>query len=159
MSAPLLEVEGVGKTYAMGGIFSRQHFDAVADVSFTLDAARPEIFTVVGESGVYRLPTSGGAPSLVLDATGMGIVRDVAVGPGVLYLVAGGEIDVIDTSNGRMQEDAGGRVFRYDLTSGTLTPLTPEDGPWYRRLALHPEGDRLLAEREGNLWMLETPGT
>ncbi|HEX5078269.1 MAG TPA: ABC transporter ATP-binding protein [Geminicoccaceae bacterium] len=51
MSAPLLEVDGVGKTYAMGGIFSRQHFDAVADVSFTLDAARPEIFTVVGESG------------------------------------------------------------------------------------------------------------
>ena len=53
---------------------------------------------------------------------------------------------------------AGGRVFRYDLSSGTFTPLTPEDGPWYRRLALHPDGSRLLAEREGNLWMLETPG-
>ncbi|MGH6917383.1 MAG: ABC transporter ATP-binding protein, partial [Geminicoccaceae bacterium] len=51
MSAPLLEVEGVTKTYAMGGILSRQHFDAVAEVSFALDAGRPEIFTVVGESG------------------------------------------------------------------------------------------------------------
>jgi ABC-type oligopeptide transport system ATPase subunit len=51
MSAPLLEVEGVTKTYAMGGLFSRQHFDAVADVNFALDAGRPEIFTVVGESG------------------------------------------------------------------------------------------------------------
>ncbi len=51
MSAPLLEVDGVTKAYAMGGILSRKHFDAVADVSFTLDAARPEIFTVVGESG------------------------------------------------------------------------------------------------------------
>jgi ABC-type oligopeptide transport system ATPase subunit len=51
MSAPLLEVQGVTKSYAMGGIFSRQHFDAVADVSFALAAERPEIFTVVGESG------------------------------------------------------------------------------------------------------------
>jgi ABC-type oligopeptide transport system ATPase subunit len=51
MSTPLLEVQGVSKTYAMGGIFSRQRFDAVADVSFALAAERPEIFTVVGESG------------------------------------------------------------------------------------------------------------
>ena len=86
--------------------------------------------------------------------------RDLEAGLGEeRFVVAGGEIDVIDTSNGRMQEDAGGRVFRYDLASGALTPLTPEDGPWYRRLALHPDGTRLLAEREGNLWMLETPGS
>jgi ABC-type oligopeptide transport system ATPase subunit len=51
MSTPLLEVQGVSKTYAMGGIFARQRFDAVAEVSFALAAARPEIFTVVGESG------------------------------------------------------------------------------------------------------------
>jgi peptide/nickel transport system ATP-binding protein len=51
MSMPLLEVQGVSKTYGMGGIFSRQRFDAVADVSFALAAERPEIFTVVGESG------------------------------------------------------------------------------------------------------------
>jgi ABC-type oligopeptide transport system ATPase subunit len=51
MSAPLLEVQGVTKTYAIGGIFSRQHFDAVADLSFALAAGQPEIFTVVGESG------------------------------------------------------------------------------------------------------------
>jgi peptide/nickel transport system ATP-binding protein len=35
----------------MGGILSRQHFDAVAEVSFALDAGRAEIFTIVGESG------------------------------------------------------------------------------------------------------------
>jgi ABC-type oligopeptide transport system ATPase subunit len=51
MSTPLLEVQGVSKTYAMGGIFSGQRVDAVADVSFALAAERPEIFTVVGESG------------------------------------------------------------------------------------------------------------
>ena len=51
MSAPLLEIDQVTKTYAMGGILSRRHFDAVAEVSFALDAGRPEIFTVVGKSG------------------------------------------------------------------------------------------------------------
>jgi ABC-type glutathione transport system ATPase component len=51
MSPPLLEVDNVTKAYAMGGILSRQHFDAVAEVSFALAAGRPEIFTAVGESG------------------------------------------------------------------------------------------------------------
>jgi peptide/nickel transport system ATP-binding protein len=51
VSTPLLEVEGVTRTYAMGGILSRQRFDAVSDVSFALEAGRPEIFTIVGESG------------------------------------------------------------------------------------------------------------
>jgi peptide/nickel transport system ATP-binding protein len=51
MSIPLLEVQEISKTYAMGGIFSGQRVDAVADVSFALAAERPEIFTVVGESG------------------------------------------------------------------------------------------------------------
>jgi peptide/nickel transport system ATP-binding protein len=51
MSTPLLEVDNVTRTYAMGGILSRQRFDAVAEVSFALEAGRPEIFTIVGESG------------------------------------------------------------------------------------------------------------
>ena len=48
---PLLEVERVTKTYAIGGILSRRRFDAVGDVSFELEAGRPEIFTIIGESG------------------------------------------------------------------------------------------------------------
>ena len=51
MSTPLLEVQDVTRTYAMGGILSRRRFDAVAEVSFALEAGRPEIFTIVGESG------------------------------------------------------------------------------------------------------------
>lgn len=50
MSA-LLEVERVTKVFAMGGLLSRKSFEAVHDVSFTLDADRPEIFTIIGESG------------------------------------------------------------------------------------------------------------
>jgi ABC-type oligopeptide transport system ATPase subunit len=50
MSA-LLEVDGVTKVYAMGGLLSRKYFEAVHDVSFALDSEHPEIFTIIGESG------------------------------------------------------------------------------------------------------------
>lgn len=51
MSATLLEVADVGRTYAMGGLFSRHRVRAVDGVSFAMEASRPEIFTVIGESG------------------------------------------------------------------------------------------------------------
>jgi peptide/nickel transport system ATP-binding protein len=51
VSADLLAVERVTKSYAFGGLFGRGAFNAVDDVSFTLATARPEIFTIVGESG------------------------------------------------------------------------------------------------------------
>ena len=51
MTAPLLEVSGVGRTYAMGGLFSRHRVRAVDKVSFAMEAGRPEIFTIIGESG------------------------------------------------------------------------------------------------------------
>jgi peptide/nickel transport system ATP-binding protein len=51
MSTALLTVEAVTRSYAMGGLLARGHFDAVKEVSFELPGDRPEIFTVVGESG------------------------------------------------------------------------------------------------------------
>jgi peptide/nickel transport system ATP-binding protein len=51
MSGDLLGVNRVIKSYAFGGLFGRGAFNAVDDVSFTLEASRPEIFTIVGESG------------------------------------------------------------------------------------------------------------
>ena len=47
----LLVVESVGKTFSRGGLLSRSQVDAVRNVSFSLQAAKPEIFTVIGESG------------------------------------------------------------------------------------------------------------
>jgi peptide/nickel transport system ATP-binding protein len=51
MTGDLLSVESVTRTYAMGGLFGREHFDAVKEVSFAIPDGQPEIFTVVGESG------------------------------------------------------------------------------------------------------------
>ena len=51
MSAGLLEVDRVVRGYTLGGLFGRSSFNAVDDVSFSLETGRPEIFTIVGESG------------------------------------------------------------------------------------------------------------
>jgi peptide/nickel transport system ATP-binding protein len=51
MTAPLLDVAHVGRTYPKGGLLSRETFSAVDDVSFALEAGRPEIFAIIGESG------------------------------------------------------------------------------------------------------------
>ena len=51
MSGELLEVDHVAKTFAVGGLFGRGHFNAVDDVSFALEAARPEVLAIIGESG------------------------------------------------------------------------------------------------------------
>jgi peptide/nickel transport system ATP-binding protein len=47
----LLDVSHVSKTFTQGGLFSRRRIEAVNDVSFQLDAERPEILTIIGESG------------------------------------------------------------------------------------------------------------
>ena len=51
MTAPLLELRGVGRTYTSGGLLSRRRVQAVDSVSFAIAADKPEIFTVIGESG------------------------------------------------------------------------------------------------------------
>ena len=51
MTTPLLEVDRVTRTYATGGILARRTFNAVDEVSVSLDAAKPEILAVIGESG------------------------------------------------------------------------------------------------------------
>jgi ABC-type glutathione transport system ATPase component len=51
MSGDLLTVENVTRSYALGGLFGRGHFNAVEDVSFAIPDGKPEIFTIVGESG------------------------------------------------------------------------------------------------------------
>jgi peptide/nickel transport system ATP-binding protein len=86
MSAALLDVSHVGKTFTRGGLFSSRRIVAVDDVSFQIDAARPEIFTIIGESGSGKTtlsrmilnierPTSG---ALVFDGLDLKTVRSSA---------------------------------------------------------------------------------
>ncbi|MBZ9936835.1 ABC transporter ATP-binding protein [Mesorhizobium sp. BR1-1-16] len=79
MSA-LLQLDHVGRSYPVGGLFARGKMQAVKDLSFTLDAEKPEIFTIVGESGSGKtttarmilgneVPTSGAIHFLGKDVT------------------------------------------------------------------------------------------
>lgn len=51
MTGDLLSVEKVTKTYSSGGLLARATFNAVDEVSFQLDASKPEVFAIIGESG------------------------------------------------------------------------------------------------------------
>ena len=59
MSPNLLDVDHVSKTFAGMGLFSRQSNHAVADVAFSLQADRPEVFTIIGESGSGKTTLAG----------------------------------------------------------------------------------------------------
>jgi peptide/nickel transport system ATP-binding protein len=69
MSA-LLTVDRVTKSFAFGGLFGRGAFNAVDNVSFALEAERPEIFTIVGESGSGKTTLSRMILSLIAPTSG-----------------------------------------------------------------------------------------
>jgi ABC-type glutathione transport system ATPase component len=86
MSAALLDVSHVSKSFARGGLFSSRRIVAVNDVSFRIEAARPEIFAIIGESGSGKTtlsrmilnierPTSG---ALLFDGIDLATVRSTA---------------------------------------------------------------------------------
>ena len=86
MNAALLDVSHVSKTFTRGGLFSSRRIVAVNDVSFRIEAARPEIFAIIGESGSGKTtlsrmilnierPTSG---ALLFDGIDLATVRSTA---------------------------------------------------------------------------------
>ncbi|MGY2907862.1 ABC transporter ATP-binding protein [Bradyrhizobium sp. URHC0002] len=86
MSDLLLDVCKVSKTFNRGGLLSGERIAAVKDVSFQLDARRPEIFAIIGESGSGKTtlsqmilnietPTSG---KLLFDGVDIATIRTSA---------------------------------------------------------------------------------
>lgn len=51
LNSDLLTVDHVTKVYSTGGVLGRTTFAAIDNVSFSLQAARPEILAIIGESG------------------------------------------------------------------------------------------------------------
>ena len=51
MAEKLLEVKNVSKIFRIGGMLSRKKITAVDDVSIEIDAGKPVILSIVGESG------------------------------------------------------------------------------------------------------------
>ncbi len=66
---PLLALDGVGKIFRRGGLFSRGRIEAVRDVSLTLPA-EPSIVAIVGESGSGKTTLARMVLRLVEPSTG-----------------------------------------------------------------------------------------
>jgi peptide/nickel transport system ATP-binding protein len=58
VTASLLELDQVSKTFSRGGLLRSRRVEAVKGVSFRIDATRPEIFTIIGESGSGKSTTA-----------------------------------------------------------------------------------------------------
>ncbi|PSC05585.1 ABC transporter ATP-binding protein [Alsobacter soli] len=58
MSGDLLRLDHVSKTFTRGGFFTSRKVEAVKDLSFAIRQDRPEIFTIIGESGSGKSTTA-----------------------------------------------------------------------------------------------------
>jgi hypothetical protein len=119
------------------------------------------LFTVNGDSRVFRLDLSTDSLAVVHDFGAGGIARDVQVAGNKLLAVVGGNVSFTnDPSVGSLQRDGGGTIFAVDLPTGTETPVTPV-GFLFRHIALAPSGTRLVAElvlgATADLWLVEVP--
>ncbi len=118
-------------------------------------------FTVNGDSRVFRLVLSTDSLAVVHDFGSAGIARDVQVVGNTLLAVVGGNVFFIDEpAVGLLQRDGGGTIVAVDLSTGTETVVTPV-GFLFRRIALDPNGTRLVAEfvtgATTDLWLVEVP--
>jgi hypothetical protein len=118
-------------------------------------------FTVNGDSRVFRLVLSTDSLAVVHDFGSGGIARDVQVAGNTLLAVVGGNVSFTnDPSVGLLQRDGGGTIVAVDLSTGTETLVTPV-GFLFRRIALDPNGTRLVAElvtgATTDLWLVEVP--
>ena len=111
-------------------------------------------YTIGGDSMVYRRILSTGAVDTVVDFGGLGIARDVRVEAGQLIAVVGGNVTFGPHATlGMAQYDVGGPIYVVDLPNGTPA-LVSQAFDLYRHPALSPDGTRVVAEQNDDLWAL-----
>jgi WD40-like Beta Propeller Repeat len=102
--------------------------------------------TLAGDPRVYRRVLSTGETVVAHDFGAAGIARDVQVAGGRMTAIVGGRVTFsVDPELGPVQWDSGGVIHLVDLATGGDVALDPGDR-LFRRPALAPAGDRLVAE-------------
>ncbi len=113
-------------------------------------AALPEsgdlLYTLDGDTRIYRRDLAINAVSVIHDFGAAGIARDLHLSGTRLAVVVGGRVGgIVDPVLGPMQWDSGGVIHLLDLAGGSAVALDAT-GRIFRRPALSPAGDRLVAE-------------
>jgi hypothetical protein len=104
------------------------------------------LYTLDGDTRVYRRNLTSGSVQVVHDFGAAGIARDLHLSGNRLAVVVGGRVGgVVAPVLGPMQWDSGGVIHLLDLVSGADLPLEAT-GRIFRRPALSPAGDRVVAE-------------
>ena len=103
-------------------------------------------YTINGDSRVFRRTLSTGDVEVVHDFGAAGIARDVHVVGGRLTAVVGGRVAFgVQPVLGPTQRDSGGVVHVVDLATSVDQSLD-QPGLLFRRPALSPDGDHIVAE-------------
>jgi hypothetical protein len=103
-------------------------------------------FTLSGDSRVFHRTLSTGEVTVAFDFGSGAIARDLhAVGDRLVAVVGGRVAFTNDPLLGPTQWDSGGVIHVVDLGTGTDLPLADAER-LYRRPALSPAGDRIVAE-------------
>jgi len=104
------------------------------------------LYTLAGDSRVYRHTLSGGTAQVAYDFGAAGIARDVHLVGNRLAAVVGGRVAFgSDAVLGPMQYDSGGVVQVVDLATGAAEALDATS-LLYRRPAISPDGGAIAAE-------------
>lgn len=113
------------------------------------------VYTLGGDPRVFRRDLVTGEVTVLHDF-GTQIAREVQVAGGRLVAVVGGNVSFYEIpSVGLIQVDFGGAIRVVDLATGLES--SPDTARVWRQLALSPDGRRLVAERGGDLYLLELP--
>jgi hypothetical protein len=107
------------------------------------------IFTLGGDTRVYRLDLASGAQTVLYDFGALGIARDARLVGSTLVAVVGGAVTYGYESLYLMdvQRDRGGPVYAVDIAgAGPPVLLTPAANRFFRHLTLSPTATMVAAE-------------
>jgi hypothetical protein len=102
-------------------------------------------YTIAGDTRVFHRLVATGDSAVVHDFGAVGIARDVSVAGARLAAVVGGSVSYRVDIVGPIQDDSGGPVHLFNVTTGVDSVL-PDSGVLYRHPVLAPSGGRLVVE-------------
>lgn len=104
------------------------------------------VFTLGGDSRVYRRSLASGEQTVLYDFAAAGIARDVQLHGSTLVAIVGGSVFFqFEDAHGWVQRDEGGYLHVVNLETGAEQVRAPE-GTLFRRPSISPDGRYVVVE-------------